>query len=167
MKKQSFFIVFMAVAVIVGLLSGRIFPASSEVAPHEPVQGKGQVITFVQDKLVPAGSSAATNVRSEPISVASYKKLSFLAAVHSSDGEILPEEIRQKVALGLVFFEGDEKDKHPFRAESNLELNHGFWGVDLGGPTAQIDVPAPYGRVEIGNDSDQDVLVTIKAYATQ
>jgi hypothetical protein len=131
----------------------------------DPVQGKGKIITFSQDILVPKNSTGATNIRTEPIKLATYKQLSFLEGIGPAQGNgLVSEETRNKVNISVVFF---EEGGSRIRAESSLTLSKNFWGVSLNDRSSQIWVPAPLGRVEIENISNEDVKVTVKAYATE
>jgi hypothetical protein len=138
---------------------------SNSQSSSEPVQGKGKIITFTQDILVPAGSTGAKNVRTEPIRLATYKQLSFLEGIDPAEGDgLISNETRDKINISLVFF---EEGGSTTRAESFLNLSKDFWGVSLNDRASQIAVPAPLGRVEIENTSNEDVKVTVKAYATE
>lgn len=169
MKKQVILMaVIIAIFLLGGLVGGRILLASSEVAPHEPVHGKGQIITFVKDAVVPTGSQGATNIRSQMIPLATYKNLSFMVA-YSPGAHEWPFDINWTdegyipgLEIGFVFIDGSEEI-----TESWLNLPVGFWGIPVEAPGAQIAVPAPYGRVEISNTTGQDLTITVNAYATQ
>lgn len=167
MKRQTALIAaIIATFLLGGLAGGGILSASSP--PKEPVQGKGQIITFVEDAVVPTGSQGATNIRSQMIPLATYKNLSFMVA-YSPGAHEWPFDINWTnegyipgLEIGFVFIDGSEET-----TESWLSLPVGFWGIPVGHPGAQIAVPAPYGRVEITNTTGQDLTITIKAYATQ
>jgi hypothetical protein len=166
MKKISVFITAVACLAVLSLAWPKI-PAigSNGQSTSEPVQGKGKIITFAQDILVPKGSTGGTNVRTEPIGLATYKQLSFLEGIGPASGNgLVSKETRDKVNISVVFFE--EKGS-AIRAESYLTLSKNFWGISLNDPSSQIWVPAPLGRVEIENTSGEDVKVTVKAYATE
>lgn|SRR3989338_5379129 len=166
MKKLSGLLMVLAVLTVSTLVlsSNSVFGTNGQ-SSSTPVQGKGKIITFAQDILVPKGSTGETNVRTEPISLATYKQLSFLEGIAPAQGNVLvSEETRNKVNVSLVFF---EENGSGIRAESFLTLSKSFWGVSLNDRSSQIWVPAPLGRVEIENTSNEDVKVTVKAYATE
>jgi len=166
MKKLSSIITAVAILAVFSLAwySKPVIGANNQSA-SEPVQGKGKIITFAQDILVRAGSTGATNVRTEPIRLATYKQLSFLEGIDPATGDgLILKETRDKINISLIFF---EEGGSATRAESFLILSKDFWGVSLNDRASQIAVPAPLGRVEIENTSNEDVKVTVKAYATE
>jgi len=166
MKKLLGIVLAVVVLAVFALtMSTNSVVGSNSQSSSEPVQGKGKIITFAQGILVPAGSTGATNVRTEPITLATYKQLSFLEGIGPATGNgLVSKETRDKVNISVVFFEGGGST---IRAESFLNLSKDFWGVSLNDRASQIWVPAPLGRVEIGNTSNEDVKVTVKAYATE
>jgi len=164
-KLLSAVLAVVVLAVFALTMSTNSVIGSNSQSSSESVQGKGKIITFAQGILVPKGSSGATNIRTEPITLATYKQLSFLEGIGSATGDgLVSKETRDKVNINVVFFEGGGT---AIRAESFLNLSKDFWGVSLNDHASQIWVPAPLGRVEIENTSNEDVRVTVKAYATE
>lgn len=166
MKRKSIMASLAVASLMVGLVVGHILPAASETAPTEAVQGKGQIITLASNILVPAASQDF--IVTDPVRVAKYKQLSFLVRTGTADGEpIYDQTVREEVKLDVLFTDAPTHDEIPFSdrvdVESVLYLPLVYHGIE----TTVVDVAAPYAYVWADNDSTEDVVITVKAYATE